>query len=412
MTTTLSTSIQPRSRVALAVLGLGSFVVGTAELVIVGVLNLIAGDMHVSISTAGLLVTCYALGISLGGPIMAALTIKLSRRMLLWLCLALYVLGNIGVLLAASFGEFAVARVLTGTVHGLFIGVAMTVGAMLVPPEYRGRAISMVFGGISVATVLGVPLGTLVGQSLGWRAAFVGIVVLGVIALVLTLLLVPEVPAVGASKLGEQARNAFAPRVLAMLTVGLLIMGGQFAAFTYLAEYLQQVTKVSGVLVSGFLLIYGVSCAVGTFVGGRLADRRAVATLVVANVVLIVMLLLIFFFGGSPILIAICLVGWGLFGFGLVPSLQLRVISLAGRGGDLASTLGASAVNAGIAVGAAIGGLAVAGYGVRYVFVVALLICLVALPATAASGLLKPPGAAPESSPAPEVDQIPETAKT
>jgi MFS transporter, DHA1 family, inner membrane transport protein len=393
-TTTQAERLTPRSKLALAVLGLGAFVVGTAELVIVGILNLVAKDTGVSISTAGLLVTAYALGISLGGPIVSALTIRIGRRLLLLLALAVYVLGNVLALLAVNFGELVIARVVTGSIHGLFIGVACTVAAGLVPPRMRGQAISMVFGGIAVATVLGVPLGTLVGQALGWQAAFAGVVILGIVALVLTLIAVPPVHELGASDLGAQARYAFQPRVLAMLAVGLLLMGGQFTAFTFLADYLQRVTGITGGLISAFLLVYGIACAVGTLVGGRFADRRPSATLLVAGVALVVILAGIYLLGANPVLVAVGLALWGLFGFGLVPSFQLRVISLAGQGGDLAATLGASAVNAGIAVGAVVGGWAVATYGVHSVFIVALVIVAVAVPAAAASRWLKVPASA------------------
>jgi DHA1 family inner membrane transport protein len=400
-TTTRAERLSPRRRLALAVLGLGAFVIGTAELVIVGILNLVARDMGVSISTAGLLVTAYALGISLGGPVVSALTLRLGRRLLLLLALAVYVLGNQFAVLSVDIGELVVARVVTGSIHGLFIGVACTVAAGLVPAGQRGRAISMVFGGIAVATVLGVPLGTLVGQALGWQAAFLGVVVLGVLALVLTMVIVPPVTELGAGGLGAQVRYAFRPRVLGMLAVGLLLMGGQFTAFTYLAAYLQRVTGISGGLVSAFLLVYGISCAVGTLVGGRFADTRASATLVAAGLVLVVVLAGLYLVGASPVLVAVGLALWGLFGFGLVPSFQLRVISLAGPGGDLAATLGASAVNAGIAAGAAVGGWAVATYGVHAVFVVAPVICAVAVPAAVGSRWLKVPTTEPSAPVAP-----------
>src|ERR1044072_8183012 len=165
-----------RNGLALASLALGSFVIGTAELVVVGILNLVAGDLGVSISTAGWVVTTYALGISLGGPIVSALTTRMSRLFLLRAALAIYVVGNLLAVVAANFGVLLVARVVTGSIHGLFIGVASMVAAGLVPAEKRGQAISMVFGGIAVATVLGVPLGTLIGQSMGWQGAFVGVI--------------------------------------------------------------------------------------------------------------------------------------------------------------------------------------------------------------------------------------------
>jgi DHA1 family inner membrane transport protein len=402
----MSTNIQPgqghpRSTAALVALALGSFVIGTAELVIVGILNLVADDLSVSVSTAGQLVTAYAIGISVGGPIVTALTIRFGRRTLLWVSLVVYIAGNLFAVLAVGFGALLAARLVTGSIHGLFIGVASSIAAALVPPNKRGQAMGMVFGGIAVATVLGVPLGTLIGQSMGWRAAFVGIVVLGAVALVATLLMVPPVRSEAPTGLGAQARSAFAPGVVATLAVGFLLLGGQFAVLTYLAPYLEQVTGITGSLISVFLLAYGVASAVGTFFGGRFADRSATRTLVVANALLIVALGGLLLFGASPVLAAVALGLWGLVGFGLVPSLQLRVITLAGPGGDLAATLGASAVNAGIAVGAAGGGLALASGGPDAVVLTGLVVCALVLPATWAVGLFKAPGAAPATGGAP-----------
>ncbi|MDG4789574.1 MFS transporter [Micromonospora sp. WMMD1102] len=380
-----------RSNLALATLALGAFVIGTAELVVVGILNLVAADLTVSISTAGWIVTAYALGISIGGPLLTAVTTRLGRRFLLHASLAVYVLGNIVAVVAADFGSLLVARAVTGTIHGLFVGVASMIAASLVPAARRGQAISMVFGGIAVSTVLGVPLGTLVGQAFGWQASFVCIIVLGVVALVLSLALVPAVPTQGSGGAVVQAKAALAPRVLATLAVGLLLLGGQFTVFTYLAVYLEEVTGVSGGLVSAFLLVYGIASAVGIAVGGRFADIDPTRTLLVANAVLVLALGALYLFGGSPVATAALLAVWGMVGFGLVPSFQLRVISLAGQGADLAATLGASAVNAGIAGGAVIGGLALAGRGVEAVVLTGLIICVVALPVTWASGLVGSP---------------------
>jgi DHA1 family inner membrane transport protein len=380
-----------RGGLALATLMLGAFVVGTAELVVVGVLPLVADDMHVSISTTGQVVTAYALGISLGGPILNALTTRLDRRFLAWLCLACYIGGNALAVAATGFGMMIAARFVTGSIHGLFIGVASVVAAGVVPPERKGRAMSMVFGGIAVATVVGIPLGTLVGQTVGWRATFAAIIVLGAVALLATLAFVPPVEGSGAGGIATQARCAFAPRVLAMLAVGVLLMAGQFAVFTYLTPFLEQVTGIPGGWVSAFLLAFGVASALGTFVGGPAADRSTTTTLWVGNALVIVMLAALYFASSTPILVALVLTAWGLLMFAILPSLQLRVISLAGAGGNLAATLSASAANAGIAAGAAVGGWVVAAHGVHALVLVGMLICGIALPASWAARWLAVP---------------------
>jgi DHA1 family inner membrane transport protein len=376
---------------SLAALALGAFAIGTAELVIIGILNLVARDTAVSISTAGQLVTSYALGIAVGAPVISALTMRFGRRMLLRVSLAAFVAGNALAVVATSFGLLLLTRVVTGSIHGLFIGVASVVAAGLVAPEHRGRAISMVFGGIAVSTVVGVPVGTLIGQTLGWRAAFGAVVVLGVLALVASLLFVPPVAQRDSGSLRAQTGAALAPRVLAMLGVGLVLLGGQFTAFTYLTPFLGTVTGISGGLVSAFLLAFGIAAAAGTFLGGRAADRSATGTLLAANGLLVLALGALYLVGSAPVLVVLALGLWGLVGFGLVPSFQLRVITLAGPGGDLGATLGASAVNAGIAGGSLIGGAVLAGHGAGATVLAAAILCAIALPATWATRFLTPP---------------------
>jgi DHA1 family inner membrane transport protein len=382
--------IPGRANLTLAALFLATFVLGSAELVVVGVLDLISGDLRVSIGTAGTLVTAYALGISIGGPLLTAATIRLRRRLVLLVSLAAYLAGNVLVAVATDIGTVLLARIVTGALQGLFIGVAFAVGTSVVPPGRMGRAISVVFGGIAVSTAVGVPLGTLVGRAYGWRTTFLAIVALGVVALVAIVALVPAVPNTGTGGFGAQARHALAPRVLAVLGVGLLVMGGQFAALTYITPFLTRTTGVSGGLISVFLLAYGAANAVGAFAGGWAADRGATATLVAANAVLVAALAALYLAGSVPFLVAVALLVWGLVGFGLVPSLQYRVVSLAGPGRDLAATLPASAVTAGIAAGAALGGWAVTGHGPAAAVLTGLVICTLALPAGVATAWLRP----------------------
>jgi MFS transporter, DHA1 family, inner membrane transport protein len=374
----------------LATLALCAFVVGTCELVVVGLLDRIASSMTVSISTVGQLVTAYALGIGLGGPVLAVATARIGRRRLLFWLLAAFLTGNAVTAAATGYGMLLVARIATGAVQGLFIGAASVVAAGLVPARRRGQAMSMVFGGIAVSTVLGVPLGTLLGQAWGWRAVFAAITALGAVALACALTFLPAVAEPAPARFRAQARAGFTRPVLAMLGVGLVLMGGQFTAFTYLAPYLTGVTGIPAGAVSGFLLIYGVASAAGTFAGGRLADRSAATVLAAGNVLLVLALGAVYLAGATPVLVAVALAGWGLAGFGLVPALQLRIVSLAGSGGDLAATLGASAVNLGIALGAFLGGRVTAGPGVHAVALAATIIVAAALPVTWATRRLQP----------------------
>ncbi|MGP3959125.1 MFS transporter [Nonomuraea sp. 3N208] len=383
-----------RSGLALGALGLGAFVVGTSELVLVGILDPIATDTGVSIETAGTLVTAYALGIALGGPVLTALTGRVDRRLMLWCTLLVYVAANLLIAVVASFGLLFVSRMVAGSVHGAFIGVASMIAAGLVESGREGRAISIVFGGVALSTVVGVPLGTLIGQTFGWRATFGSVAILTALALVLTIALVPTVARKGGGRLTDGARQAMAPPVLATLGIGFLIIGGQFTALTYIEPFLNQVTGVSGGAISAFLLAYGAATAAGTFAGGRLVDRSATATLIVTNAALVGVLGGLYLIGPSPVLVAVVLVVWGHVGFGLVSiAIQVRVISLAGQGKDLAASLGASAANAGIATGALIGGQVVSHVGVHYTALAGAAVCLLALPVVLATRSMRPASA-------------------
>ena len=385
----------PRPGPALAALFAAAFVMGSAELLVVGVIDLIAADLAVAVSTAGAAVTAYALGIAIGGPILTALTIRAGRRPVLAWALVGYIVATAAPLATSSAALFLTARFAAGALHGLFIGVAFAVAGALVPPERTGRAIGIVLGGISVSTALGVPLGTLVGHGMGWRAGFVGVSVLGLGALLALLRVVPSVgTAGGGSSAAVQARHAFAPRVLAVLGTGLLLLGGQYAVLTYITPFLQDRTGVSSGAVSAFLLAYGVATAVGVFAGGWAADRSATRTLLLGNAALVVALGLLHLVAADPVLVAVVLVAWGVVGMGLVPSLQYRVLDLAGPGRDLAATLPASALNAGIALGALAGGWTLDTYGAGGPVITGLVVTALALPAAWATATLRAPRAA------------------
>jgi DHA1 family inner membrane transport protein len=410
MTTHSPAPREGRTNLALVTLFLGTFVMGSAELLVVGVLNLIADDLQVSIPGAGTLVTAYALGLAVAGPILTALTIKLGKRTILVGSLVLYVLGNLVPVFGSSFALFIVARVFTGALQGLFVGVAFVAATSIVPPERMGRAISAVLAGFSVSAALGVPLGTLVGQALGWRGSFVAVAVLGVVALLATVTLVPPVPSTGAGA-GNQAKYAFAPRVLAVLGLFVLVMTAQYSALTYIVPFLENVTGISGTLVSIFLLAYGVAIAAGTFGGGRFADKNAARTPIVATVGVVASLLALFVVGAWAFPVILALLAWGVFSFGMVPSVQYRVVSLAGPGGALAASLPASAANAGIALGSVAGGVAIGSFTASSAVLTGVIIAAIAVPAAWATSFLEPP-VVEESAEAPVVaaDPAPEPA--
>ncbi len=388
---------------ALGALFLAAFVVGSAELVVVGVLTLVADDLGVPIGTAGVLVSSYALGIAIGGPLLTSLTINRPRRSLLRLAFGVYVLGNLLAAASASFGLLVLARVVTGALHGMFIGVAFGVAAALVPPARMGRAIAMVLGGIAVSTAFGVPLGTLIGQAFGWQATFLSIVVLGVLALLVLVLLVPPTEKAGSADLRSQARYALAPRVLLVLAAGFFVLGGQFAALTYLTPFLEEVTGIAAGAVALFLLAYGLAAAAGTLLGGWAADRDANITLVAGTCVVVASLVLIYVGSTSPVLVIVGLLVWGAAGWGLVPSLQYRTVSLAGPGRDLAATLPASVLAGGIAFGALLGGWAIASFGPAAPVLAAAIACAAVVPLLVVTTTLR----APATTAATDTDRAP-----
>jgi DHA1 family inner membrane transport protein len=397
---------QARAQTALLALALSAFVFGTAEFVVVGVLDLVARDLAIPIATASHLVMAYALGIAIGGPIATALTTRFERRFVLALALAVFVASNVVIIVSRHFGLLALARFVPGAMHGLFVGAASVVAAGLVPARQRGQAMSMVFGGVAVATVLGVPLGTWMAQAMGWRAVFAGIAALGALAWAATLAIVPRHEAGAAVGITAQARAAFAPRVLALLAVAALLMGGQFSVFTYIAPYLKQVTGATDKSIAAYLLVYGVASAAGMFAGGRLADRNASATIVVANALLLAVLSSLYFFGSGAFMAMLILAAWGIIGFGMVPAIQIRVVGLAGQGGDLAASLSASAINAGIAAGSLAGGWALVRFDVSAVVLVGLALCTLALPAAWATRSFEVPvPMAPASVPRPDIQR-------
>lgn len=390
MSTQQAAPSRAKANLVLATLFLGMFVLGSGELLVVGVLDLIAADLQVSIPAAGTLVTVYALGLAIGGPILAALTIKLDKKIVLIGTFALFIACNLVAVLTTDYSAFLVARILTGALQGLFIASAFMAGMSVVSPERVGQAIGIIVSGVSVATALGVPLGTLVGQTLGWRGSFAAIVAITAVVAIATVALVPSVPAAG-SGAGHQAKYAFAPRVLAVLFLSFIVFATTFAALTYIVPFLQSVTGISGAMLSVFLLAYGVATAVGSFSGGKFADRNASRTLIVGSVGIAVSLLVLYFVGSIAVLVGLVLLAWGLFAYAIVPSLQVRVISLAGPGGQLAQSLPASAANVGIAFGAFAGGIAIDGYSASATVITGLILSVVTIAVAWATSFLKPP---------------------
>lgn len=382
------------ARRTLATLFAANFVLGTAETLVIGLLVVISSDLGVSVPAAGGLVTAYAVGLAAGGPLLTLATMRLDRRTAVLGSVAVFVAGNLLAVVTADYLTFLVARGITGALHGLFLATAFTVATAVVPREAAGRAMAAILLGNTLAGAFGAPLGTALGQFAGWRGAFLAVAGLGALVLVASWFLVPPLPGASGDDAGAgQLRNAFSPRVLALLVVCFLVFAASCAAWSYVVPFLEEVTGVSGAMVGVYLMVYGAATAAGAYLGGRLADWNASRALSLGMTGLTLSLAALWFLGSSPVAVAVILALLGVCTMGMAPSLQHRVVSLAGPGAPLAQSLPASAANMGVATGAAIGGLALSGFGVPAVVVVAALIGTVAIPVTMATGRLRPAAA-------------------
>ncbi|NDV11822.1 MFS transporter [Crenobacter caeni] len=392
---------------ALWALTLSAFAIGTTEFVIVGLIPTIAQSLGVSVPSAGLLVSLYALGVAVGAPVLTALTGRVPRKQLLLGLMALFTVGNLVAWMAPGYEALMAARVLTGLAHGVFFSIGSTIATSLVPKEKAASAIAIMFTGLTVALVTGVPLGTWIGQSFGWQATFLAVAMLGVVAFVGSLLLVPNniVQPKPASIL-TQMSVLKKPRLLLVYAMTALGYGGSFTAFTYLAPILEQVTGMGAASVSLVMLVYGVSVAFGNIWGGKLADMKGPirALQIIFTLLALVLLALTFTAPSTPLVIATVL-AWGAVAFGNVAGLQVYVVQQAEREApqavDVASGLNIAAFNVGIALGAWIGGVIVSTLGLLATPWIGALIVVAALGLTTWAGRLdKKAGIDPLAKPA------------
>ncbi len=350
---------------ALFALTVAAYAIGTTEFVIVGLLPTVANDLNIDLPLAGLIVSVYALGATFGAPILTALTGRLDRKLLLLGLMALFIFGNTMAALSPGYAPLLVARVLSAFAHGVFFSVGSTIAADLVPENKRASAIAMMFMGLTVAIVTGVPLGTLIGQTFGWRATFAAVAGLGVIAFAgLWILLPSNLKKAPAATIGEQIKVLGSGRLLIVFAMTALGYGGTFVTFTFLASILEQVTGFHASAVSLILVLYGIAIAIGNIVGGRLANRDPVKALAWLFTAQAVVLAIFSFTAVSPWLTIPTLAALGFLSFANVPGLQIYVVQLAGvvrpAAVDVASALNIAAFNLGIAAGAWVGGIVVA----------------------------------------------------
>lgn len=385
---------------ALWALTLSAFAIGTTEFVIVGLVPTIAQDLGVSLPSAGLLVSLYALGVAIGAPVLTALTGNWPRKPVLLALMVLFIAGNLLAFLAPGYQSLVLARVLTGLAHGVFFSIGSTIATSLVSKDKEASAIALMFSGLTVALVTGVPLGTWIGQEFGWRATFLVVAGLGFIALVGSALLVPARLKPGqAASVMQQLSVLTEPRLLLVFAMTAVGYGGTFVAFTYLAPILQQVSGFAAGAIGLIMLVYGVSVAVGNIWGGKLADKHGpVKALSIIFALLALVLAAFSWTAHSAVLAVLTVLIWGAFAFGNVPGLQVYVVQLAHKyrpeAVDVASGMNIAAFNLGIALGAWLGGLVVASRPLTDTGWIGALIVLLALGLTRWSGALerKQPG--------------------
>ena len=369
-----------RGLVPILALTLCAFAIGTAEFVIAGLLPDIARDLDVSIPAAGQLVTAYALGVVIGAPLMAIATSRMPRKRVLLLMLGIFIAGNLASALAPSYAPLLIARVAAAFAHGSLFGVGVVVATDLVAPNKRASAVALMFTGLTVANIAGVPLGTLLGQVYGWRATFFAISALGVISFAAVAALIPNVAGMGAIDVRREFAVARRPEVLLALATTVLGWGCVFVLFTYIVPILEQVSGFSPRAVTVILFVIGVGLTIGINIGGRLADRGVMRTLIGMLAVLAALSALFAVASHSQVAAVPVIFLWGMAAFGTIPSLQTRVLDSASGAPNIASSLNVGAFNLGNAGGALIGGLTIDwGLGLTAVPLAAAVVALAGL---------------------------------
>ncbi|MBN9334603.1 MFS transporter [Devosia sp.] len=350
----------------LIALFLAAFAFGTAEFVIAGILPEVASGLDVSIPVAGYLISGYAIGIAIGGPLLAVATKKMTRKALILLLGGIFVLGQVFCALAPNFEMLMLARVLVSIVHGTYFGIAAIVAVSLVSPEKRGFAVALILSGLTVSNILGVPGGTAIGNALGWRATFWAVGIIGLFATLAVAFFLPR-HAASAATFGSFVREFKAlgrQQIVTSLFIVILVMIGQYSLFTYIAPLLTNVTGLDTGTVPWLLLLYGVGSTIGVFVGGRLADWKLMPSLVTILALQAVMFVTLYFVSPYPIVMAIATILWGGVNFAFGSPVQSRVLAWAADAPNLASALIPTGFNIGIAIGAILGaGLIDSGLG-------------------------------------------------
>lgn len=345
---------------SLFILALSAFAIGTTEFVIMGLLPEVAADLGVSIPGAGWLVTGYALGVAIGAPFMAMATARLPRKAALVTLMGIFIIGNLLCAIASDYEVLMFARVVTALCHGAFFGIGSVVAAGLVPANRRASAVALMFTGLTLANVLGVPLGTALGQYAGWRSTFWAVTGIGVIALIGLIRFLPTNREELKLDMRAELASLKGAGIWLSLSMTALFSASMFTLFTYVAPLLGEVTGVSPRGVTWTLLLIGLGLTVGNVIGGKLADRRLAATLIGVFIAMAVISTALSWTSVALIPTEITLFLWATAAFAAVPALQINVVTFGKDAPNLVSTLNIGAFNVGNALGAWVGGSVIA----------------------------------------------------
>jgi len=356
----VSTAPAAKMPISLLALALSAFAIGTTEFVIMGLLPNVALDLQVSIPLAGWLISGYALGVAIGAPIMAVLTAKLPRKITLLLLMVIFIVGNVMCSLSYSYGFLMLARVITALCHGAFFGIGAVVAANLVAPNRRASAVALMFTGLTLANVLGVPLGTALGQALGWRSTFWAVSIIGIVSLFALYKNLPDKKEEEATDLRKEIAALASVGLWLSLSITMLFSAAMFAMFTYIAPMLTDITGITPHGVSWTLLLIGVGLTVGNVLGGRLADWRLGTSLTLTFIFIAVFSVLFSWTSVHVVAAEITLFIWAMVAFAAVPALQINVVIYGKNAPNLVSTLNIAAFNVGNALGAWVGGVVIA----------------------------------------------------
>lgn len=365
---------------SLLALAMGAFSIGTTEFSPMGLLPVIAQGVHVSIPTAGMLITTYAIGVMIGAPLMTLALSSWSRRTSLIALMSIFTLGNLLSAMSPNYTTLLLARIVTSLNHGAFFGLGSLVAASVVPRHKQASAVATMFMGLTIANVGGVPAATWLGQTIGWRMSFAAIAALGVLTMLVLRVALPKGEAGNVPHVRGELKVLTRPVVLMAMATTVLGAGAMFTLYTYIAPTLEHLAGASPAFVTAMLVLVGVGFSIGNVAGGRLADRSLNGSLIVFLILLVAIMLAFPLLARTRPGTAIAIVIWGIATFAVVPPLQMRVMRAAAEAPGLASSVNVGAFNLGNALGAAAGGAAIsAGFSYAAVPIVGALI--------AASGL-------------------------